>query len=117
MQPPKNIKQLRSFLGLVNFYHDMWPQQSHVLAPLTDLASSKSFIWTSTHHEAFNAMKAMVAKDTVLAYPDHNKPFTIETNASDYQLGVVIKQDGRPVSYYSQKLTPTQKNYPLIVQP
>ena len=111
MLPPKNIKQLRSFLGLVNFYHDMWPHRSHVLAPLTDLTGSNSFIWTSTHHEAFSAMKAMVAKDVMLAYPDHNKPFTIETNASDYQLGAVIKQDGRPVSYYSQKLMPTQKNY------
>ena len=114
MQPPKNIKQLQSFLGLVNFYHDTWPRQSHVLAPLTDLTGSKSFIWTSTHHEAFNAMKAMVAKDAMLAYLDHNKSFTIETNTSDYELGAVVKQDGRPVSYYSQKLMPTQKNYTTI---
>ena len=113
MQPPKNIKQLRSFLGLLNFYCDMWPRWSHVLAPLTDLTSSKSFVWTSTHQEAFNAMKAMVSKDAMLAYP-HNKPFTIETDTSDYQLGAVIKQNGRPVSYYSRKLTPTQKNYTTI---
>ena len=92
----------------------MWLHRSHVLAPVTDLYISKSFIWTSTHHEAFNAMKAMVAKDMMLAYPDHNKQFTIETDTSDYQLGAVIKQDGRPVSYYSQKLTPTQKNYTTI---
>ena len=59
-------------------------------------------------------MKAMVAKDAMLAYPHHYKPFTIETDTHDYQLGAVIKQDGRPVSYYSRKLTPTQKNYTTI---
>ena len=111
MQPPKNIKQLQSFLGLVNFYRNMWPRQSHVLAPLTDLTISKSLIWTSTHHEAFNAMKAMVAKEAMLAYPHHNKPFIIETDTSDYQLGAVIKQDGRPVSYYSRKLTHPEEQY------
>ena len=44
---------------------------SPMYLPLSQiLSSSKSFLWTSTHHEAFNAMKAMVAKDMMLAYPD-----------------------------------------------
>jgi hypothetical protein len=59
-------------------------------------------------------MKAMIAQDCMLWYPDHNKPFHIYTDASNYQLGVVIVQDGIPVAYYSCKLTDTQKQYTTL---
>jgi hypothetical protein len=57
-------------------------------------------------------MKAMIAKDCMLWYPDHNKPFHIYTDASDYQLGAVIIQEGIPVAYYFRELTETQQKYP-----
>ena len=114
MQPPTNIKELRSFLGMVTYYRDMWPSRAHILAPLTELLKRKTFVWGDEQQKSFNAMRSLLTTDVMLAYPDHNLGFDIETDASDYQLGAVIKQLGRPVAYYSRKLTPAQKNYTTI---
>ena len=114
MEWPTNQTQLQSFLGMVNYYCDMWPRWTHILAPLTNLMGKKKFQWNKEQDEAFKQMKALIATDALLAYPDHNKPFEIEMDSSYYQLGGVIKQDGRPVVYYSRKLIAAQKNYTTI---
>jgi len=82
------------------------------MAPLTDATSR--FVWTKAQQHAFNVLKAMIAEDCLLRYPDPNKPYHIYTDASDYQLGSVIMQEGYPIAYYSRKLNQAQRNYSTI---
>jgi hypothetical protein len=67
LQPPTKIRQLRSFIGAVTFYREMWPR--------TELTGKGEFRWLPEHKQAFTAMKAMVAAEAMLTYPNHNLPF------------------------------------------
>ncbi len=101
---PNNVKEFRHFLGMVQYYRDMWARRSKMLAPLTDLVGEcgemkttkrnktkkQPWRWDSIHQQAFNNVKAAIAKETVLAYPEFSKPFEIFTDASSMQLGAVI---------------------------
>ena len=120
LDKPKTLKQLRAFVGMVNFYRLFHKRRAHIMAPLTDLTGltkeqQRHFTrhWTDAHDKAFEETKKMVAKETLLKYPDPNKPFVIETDASDKQIGAVILQDGSPVAFYSRKLTGPQSRYPI----
>ena len=113
LQRPRTVKDLRSFIGAVTYYHTMFPQPAHILAPLTALTSQKfgNVAWSAECQHAFDTIKAILSSDVLLSYPDHNKPYHVYTDASDLQLGVVIVQDDRPVAFYSRKLNAEQLNY------
>ena len=75
MAPPKTATDLRTFLGMVTYYRDMWPCRSHVLAPFTKLASlprKAKIEWSNELDVAFKQMKALIAEQALMAYPDHN---------------------------------------------
>ena len=80
-----------------------------ILAPLTELTSTKKpWKWTN---EQLDTMKRIMARDSILAYPNFELPFEIHTDASAYQLGACISQKGKPIAFYSRKLTPAQTRY------
>ena len=61
--------------------------------------------------KAFNKIKQIVAGNTLLIYPDFNECFDIHSDASNFQLGTVIIQNGKPISLCIRKLTPEQSLY------
>ena len=109
---PKNKHDVRRFIGMVNYYRDLWIRRSHVLAPLSAISGkSAKWQWTEKEQNAFDTMKRIISKGTLLAYPDFNKPFDIHTDASHTQLGAAISQNGVPIAFYSRKLNAAQTRY------
>ena len=51
---------------MVNYYRDLWPKRSELLAPSKEV----KFEWTQEHQKAFDDIKSMIAKETLLTYPD-----------------------------------------------
>jgi hypothetical protein len=112
---------------MVQYYCDLWARQSDMLTPLTSLVGecgqtkttkakgTKKVPWhrDEVHQRAFHHVKATIAKDVVLAYPDHSKVFKIYTDISSKQLGAVITQDNRPIAFFSWKLSNTQRKYSI----
>ena len=114
MERPTTVTEVRRLIGMVQYYRDLWPRRSHVLEPFTAISSGKKrakIKWTPQLEEAFHKIKQMVCKETLLTYPDWSKPFDIHTDASDFQLGAVISQEGKPIAFFSRKLNRAQKNY------
>ena len=72
--------------------------------------------WTSEHQESLDKMKALMARKTLVTFPDFTTEFEIHTDASKLQLGAGISQGGKPVALYSRQLQPDQTRYPTTEQ-
>ena len=76
MAPPTSRKEVRKFIGVINYYRNMWPRRSHALATLTILTSIKrTFKCTQVKQDASDEIKRIVSRDTLLTYPYFNETF------------------------------------------
>ncbi len=112
---PRSRADLRSFLGLAQYFKRFIPNLSTVAAPLSDLTSeTKVYDWDNWHASdvaAFNKLKELLTTPPVLALPDFNAEFVVMSDASVRGCGAVLMQHGRVVAYCSRKFTPAECNY------
>lgn len=114
---PKNVKDVRRFLGTVGWYRRFIPEFSTLTAPITDsLKKSKTFNFTPEALEAFHELKTRLVSSPVLSSPDFEKHFYVQCDASNVGIGAVLFQKDdvegeHPIEYFSKKLNTAQKNY------
>ena len=112
---PTTITELHSFLGLDNFYRRFVLGFSHITWPLSQFTKggvrAKLFL-SEPQQKAFTKLKNRLCSTPVLTLPDLQQPFEIETDASDYAIGVVLTQHGHPVAYHSETFLDTVCKYP-----
>jgi hypothetical protein len=110
---PTSVTELRSFLGLANYFRRFIQGYSSMVAPLTNLTRKSSSLhnWDHTCDAAFNDIKTALVRAPVLAYPDFAKPFDLICDASDYGIGAVLVQDTKPIAFLSKRFNSAEQNY------
>ena len=114
--PPSTIKGVREFLGFTGYYRRFVPDYSTVVQPLVRLLGKDcKFKWTDACQDAFKALRALLIKAPVLAFPKEDLPYIVDTDASDYGIGGVLSQciEGTEhvIAYYSKSLNPAEQKY------
>jgi len=116
---PKNMKDVRKFLGLANYYKRFIKDFAQVARPMNALTRKDiKWQWGQEQQKAFNKLKEVFITKPVLAAPDLNKEFRVETDASNYTTGRVLSMKysnelWRPVVFISKSLSDTKRNYEI----
>ena len=119
-QPPKTVRALRKYLGMLNFYRQFLPHIAETLKPLHALLSGKvskykPITFSKTENEAFENSKSALVNACSLAFPVHNARTQIVTDASLHSAGATLQQvsDGivKPLAFFSKNFSPAQQNY------
>ena len=121
-QRPQTKQDARAFLGLPGCYHRFKPAFSATAACLSDLTRNVAptkVSWTPECEQAFQTLKTRLATRPVLVSPDYQRPFILQTDASERGLGGVLSQSGdqdvdRSIAFYSRKLLPRESRYSTV---
>lgn len=118
---PQTARQLRQFLGMVNFYRSFLPNAAAIQAPLHEALSGPSIKkntavkWTPILEEAFEKCKDSLVEITLLAHPVPAANLVLTTDASDHSIGACLQQEVnnslQPLAFFTKKLSPAQRNY------
>ena len=102
---PNSVKEVRGFLGLTGYYRHFIQNYGVLAQPLTTLLKKNSFEQSEAVREVWDTLKAMVTA-LVLALPNFDDSFTVESDASSGGISAVLTQNGRPIAYFSKALGP-----------
>nr|XP_054759405.1 uncharacterized protein K02A2.6-like [Lytechinus pictus] len=117
---PKNVTELRSFLGMVQFYSRFLPDLASVLAPLHKLLQKEQkWEWSKAQQEAYEKCKRMLTSDALLVHYDNRRELKMYCDASSYGVGAVISHvmdngETKPIAFASRTLTKSERNYAQI---
>ncbi|KAL5836129.1 hypothetical protein ACOSQ4_015626 [Xanthoceras sorbifolium] len=113
-KPPRNVTEVRSFLGLAGYYRRFVKGFSSIASPLTKLLHKNvRFEWTDRCQAAFDRLKEMLVEAPILIQPISGKDYVIYSDASHHGLGCVLMQEGKVVAYASRQLKNHELNYPI----
>ena len=113
---PKNISELRSFLGLLNYYRKFLPNVATILKPLNELLQvNRKWKWASECTAAFQEAKELLTTSKVLVHYDSTLPIRMAADASAYGIGAVISHvlpngEEKPIAFASRTLTYSEQN-------